>query len=79
MARIVQFDEIANGIDKVHGPVTCGYKIFPGPTSTILQLDTYGSSERQATGKQSQSIQIDAEAAERLIELLDRAFPALRR
>lgn len=40
MARIVQFDEIATGNDKVHGPVACGYKIFAGPTSTILQLDT---------------------------------------
>lgn len=79
MARIVQFDEIATGNDKVHGPVTCGYKIFAGPTSTILQLDTYGSSERQISGKQSQSIQLDTEAARRLMELLDRAFPGLRR
>lgn len=78
MARIISFEEVAAGNDRLHGPVHCGHKIFPGPDGPILQLDTYGSTERQIEGKVSQTLQIDRTAAEQLMKLLRTAFPSLR-
>ena len=78
MARIVSFEEVAAGNDRLHGPVHCGYKIFVGSEGPILQMDTYGSTERQIEGKVSQTLQIDRSAAKQLLELLCKAFPSLR-
>jgi hypothetical protein len=44
----------------------------------LLQLDTYGSDERQIPGKVSQSLQFDEHAAQELFSILRRAFPGLK-
>jgi 5-methylcytosine-specific restriction protein B len=59
--------------------VTCGWLSFTGPRGPVLQLDTYGSDERQIQGKVTQTIQMDEAAARRLMELLEETFPSLRR
>ncbi len=43
----------------------------------IVQLDTYGSDERQNPGKQSQTLQLTEDTARELVGLLKRAFPGL--
>lgn len=43
----------------------------------ILQLDTYGSQDRQTPDKVSQSFQIDREGAATLLKLIQDAFPGL--
>ncbi len=40
----------------------------------VLQIDTYGSNEREIPGKQSQTIQIGREAAEQLYRMLGATF-----
>ena len=77
MARIASFEEVASGNDRLHADVQCGYKIFDYAGSRVLQLDTYGSDERKILGKVSQSVQVDREAAEELMRIIERAFPDL--
>ncbi len=46
-------------------------KVFPTESNTkILQIDTYGSSDRQIPGKQSQTLQFGPEAAAQLYRIL---------
>jgi hypothetical protein len=46
-------------------------KVFSTEDNTrILQIDTYGSSDRQLPGKQSQTIQFGPEAAAQLFRIL---------
>jgi hypothetical protein len=59
--------------------VECGYRIAHEGSKRLLHLETYGSSGRAIPGKTSQSIQLDREAAKRLRELIDEAFPDLAR
>lgn len=76
MALVTKFDELGAGNrGRVHGEVTCTYATFEIEAQRYLQLDTYGSSDREFPGKISQSIQVNREGARRLKRLLDRAFP----
>jgi len=59
--------------------VDCGYTISAAGPEVVLHLDTYGSSTRAIPGKVSQSLQLDREAASKLRELIDEAFPDLAR
>lgn len=77
MALINRFTRLHKDRNHVHGPVECGYTIFEKGGQQYLQLDTYGSPERQIRGKTSQSIQLNAESARQLIALIKRAFPEI--
>lgn len=79
MARIGEFREVTSQTNRLHSPVECGYRIFTVEGQTLLQLDTYGSTERKDRGSISQSVQLDEEAAETLAKLIVQAFPAVRR
>ena len=60
---------------RVHGGVICGYASSRVGGHLILQLETYGSTERKIPGKVSQSIQLDEAAAAELKAIIDRTFP----
>ncbi|GHD89408.1 hypothetical protein [Streptomyces naganishii] len=77
MALIREFQQVSSDTQKLHGPVTCGYRTFTVNGRRVLQLDTYGSEERQIHGKISQSIQLDDDAARNLLRVLQEAFPGL--
>lgn len=77
MALIESFVELEAGTNKKHQTVTCGHRIFELDGERYLQLDTYGTSERQHQGKVSQSVQFDSTAARELLRLLKTAFPEL--
>jgi hypothetical protein len=50
-------------------------KIFGGfDRPQIVQIDTFGSDDRQISGKISQTIQLNKVAAEQLVEVLRRAY-----
>jgi hypothetical protein len=51
--------------------------IFDDNGQRFIQLDTYGSNEREHSEKVSQSVQFDKKAAEQLLKLIREAFPDL--
>ena len=77
MALISRFEERPLDPRRIHGEVLCGYGIATVEGRRIIQLETYGSSQRTMPGKVSQSIQLDEVAARDLKRLLERAFPGL--
>jgi hypothetical protein len=77
MALIATFEHITVDREVVHGPVECGWRTFTVGGRRILQLDTYGSSERKFQGKVSQSIQLDLDGATELMRILQESFPGL--
>ncbi|MBQ0983682.1 hypothetical protein KBZ10_03915 [Streptomyces sp. F63] len=78
MALINEFESRPSDAQSVHGPVSCGYRVFTIEGQRILQLDTYGSPERKIQGKTSQSIQLDAKSAQDLINILKESFPNIK-
>ncbi len=74
MALIKKFEHRPNEGTRVHDRVTCGYRWFDVDGQRILQLDTYGSSDRMIPGKVSQSIQLDREAADALLGIIEQSF-----
>lgn len=79
MALIKEFQSVPSESQRLHGPVTCGYRAFDVDGRRILQLDTYGSTERKIPDKTSQSIQLDADSARELLKIIEDAFPGLTR
>ena len=54
-----------------HTETECTYSIVRDSSgAAYLQIDTYGSSERKITGKQSQSIRFSKEAVLQLNEIV---------
>jgi len=79
MALIIEFVERASDRSSPHGPVTCGFHSFQFRGQAYLQLDTYGSQDREIPGKVSQTIQLDETAARELVGIIRRAFPGIER
>lgn len=77
MALIGEFQQVDSDRDSVHKPVLCGWRKFNVDGQVFLQLDTYGSEERQIPNKVSQSIQLDREGAATLLKLIRDTFGAL--
>lgn len=77
MALIKEFRSVTSDTERVHGPVICGYRTFVIDGERFLQLDTYGSSERQIPDKISQSLQLDTDSARELLRIIKGAFPDL--
>jgi hypothetical protein len=62
----------------VHKSTRCIASTFSSPDGNVyLQLDTFGSDDRQFPEKVSQSFQFDRKAAAQLKKLLDETFPSL--
>jgi hypothetical protein len=58
--------------NSVHEPVQATYAVFrDGKGNTYLQIDTYGSLERQIPGKKSQSIQLSPDGLKALRAVLE--------
>lgn len=79
MALIKEFQQVPSDTQKIHGPVTCGYRTFTIEGRRVLQLDTYGSADREIPNKISQSVQLDTEGARTLIDIITEAFPDIIR
>jgi hypothetical protein len=77
VALIREFHRVSSDKQGLHRPVSCGWRTFDVNGQTILQLDTYGSDQRQIPNKVSQSIQLNREGAQELLVLIRTAFPGL--
>jgi hypothetical protein len=77
MAMIRSFQKVNPRPGGRHRSTDCGYRWFDLDGERILQLDTYGSNERQDVGTVSQSIQVDRERAAELKKVLEQAFPGI--
>jgi hypothetical protein len=75
MAVIKSFTEKTLDRHSRHTEVEATWCIGGQGSTKFLQIDTYGSRDRQLGGKVSQSIRLDARMAGQLRSLIDRAFP----
>ncbi|MCF1448920.1 methionyl-tRNA formyltransferase [Agrobacterium vitis] len=60
--------------NSLHDAVSATYSVFGQDDRLLLQIDTYGSVERQIPGKKSQTIQFDRNSAEQLFSILKDEF-----
>jgi hypothetical protein len=79
MALVKRFVHRPGSAAGFRSEVECGYRVVHDGSTTLLHLETYGSSSRAIPGKISQSLQLDEDGACRLRELIDQAFPNLAR
>jgi hypothetical protein len=77
VALITKFEERPLDPKSIHKPVDCGFRAVDIEGVRILQLETYGSAQRQMPEKVSQSIQLDLKAARRLKQILESSFPGI--
>lgn len=71
MAKIDTLEAASRERPGKHRPVSATYHVFEADGETILQIDTYGSLERQTPGKITQSIQFGSEGLRSLRAILD--------
>jgi hypothetical protein len=78
MALIRNIGRITKSRQVVHKPTKCLASEFIGRgDKKYLQLDTYGSEEREFPEKISQAIQFDQDGAQELLNLIRETFPNL--
>jgi hypothetical protein len=70
MALITKLEQVNKERTSVHKQTDCTYTIFTENGIKYLQLDTFGSEDRQTPGKISQSIQFGPESISQLKEIL---------
>ena len=76
MALVESLELIRKERQSVHKPTRCGYSVFRDDQGNrYLQLDTYGTDDRELAGKVSQSLQFNAAIAAELRALIDKTFP----
>jgi len=74
MAFIKGFQRKHMDRNSLHKEINATYTSFERDGRVLLQIDSYGTEERQVPGKKSQSIQIDKEGAVQLLHILKREF-----
>lgn len=72
MAIVRKLEKITLERDSKHTEVECTYSVINSVDGSYLQIDTYGSKERQEQGKKSQSIRLSPEAIRQLRTIIDR-------
>jgi len=70
MAIVRKLEQLLLEGDSKHTEVECSYSINNETDGVYLQVDTYGSKERQEQGKKSQSIRFSPEALIQLNEII---------
>jgi hypothetical protein len=75
MALVTRFEERPLTPPRLHSKVLCGYSAVDVQGTRVLQLETYGSDNREMPGKVSQVIQLDEAGARELKAIIERAFP----
>lgn len=77
MAFISKFAPSSSERHTRHSECDCGWRVTERDGVQVVQLDTYGSTERKIAGKVSQSLQLDRSGAKDLVEILRSAFPGI--
>ncbi len=74
MARIIKIEKLERNRNSIHSEVECTYCTFSEFGKKYIQIDTYGTEQRQVKNQPSQKIQFDKDTAIRLIEILNKEF-----
>ncbi len=74
MALVTAFERKDLERNKVHDPIEASFTSFSDGDRKFVQIDTHGRPTREIPGKKSQTIQLDATSAKKLIEILKREF-----
>jgi hypothetical protein len=75
MALVRKLDKNTQKRESKHAETECTYSVvFHDSGEKYLQIDTYGSKERQELGAKSQAIRFSPEAIEELKIILQREF-----
>jgi len=76
MARIVsnEFNLRSKERNSIHEQTKATYSIFCVGNEKYIQIDTYGSPDREVKGIVSQSIQFDKKSALLLIDIINKEF-----
>lgn len=78
MAFIVSLDPLpALHGSRPHSMSEGTWRISSREGSRVLQIDSYGSTNRQDVGTISQSLQLDAERAAQLVTIIRATFPEI--
>jgi hypothetical protein len=78
MALVSSIEPSRKERQTVHRPTRCLSSTVEGSEGhRYIQLDTFGSDEREHPEKVSQSIQFDKQAATQLLQLIRETFPDL--
>lgn len=77
MARVTQLTMHSGVRQIVHQPAECTWQSFDSNLGPILQIDSFGSSERKIPGKKSQTLQFDRHTAGELLGAIRATFPGL--
>jgi hypothetical protein len=74
MALVRSFERKDMERNSVHKEIGATYTVFKTDDRVFLQIDTYGSSDREIPGKKSQSLQLDERGAAALFQIIRREF-----
>jgi hypothetical protein len=78
MALVQKIERATKDRQTVHRPTRCLASNFIGPQDKrYLQLDTYGSEDRDFPEKISQAIQFNEDGARELLSVIREVFPNL--
>lgn len=74
LINIESIEKVVKSTHKKHTEVDASYSVISTEDGKIVQLDTYGSTDRKEKGKISQSIQFDKQSAAWFYALLKKEF-----
>jgi hypothetical protein len=60
--------------NSIHREIKASYSVFEYDGRVFVQIDSFGTEDRQIPGKKSQTIQLDRQGAEALVKILKTAF-----
>jgi hypothetical protein len=79
MARVRSFAPSVQRVRAHPTEVDCEFQVVGEGPRRLLHLSTFGSDLRETERKSSQSLQLDMHQARELVEIIQRAFPEIRR
>jgi hypothetical protein len=74
MALIKAFEHKSMDRNSIHGGINATYTTFERDGRKFIQVDNYGSAEREIPGKKSQTFQLDVNYARELFDILRDCF-----
>ena len=75
MAVVTSFHSMTGTYNRHSTETTAGYAVFgEGPKGPMIQINTYGSKNREYPNKASQHFQLDKDAARQLWDLLSTTY-----
>ena len=74
MALVRSFERKTLERPQLHKEIGASYAVAERDGRKLLQIDTFGSDDRQFPGKKSQTLQLDQQGAQALFAILKREF-----